>query len=141
MQVDRRIAKGQVVPLLFQQAAVAANQTDEQLPVVEVGTSPSLVLGHIVPFAGSIIGISAILDSAGSAGALAVGATIGGTEHADTLLSFTTEANLSRVVPRSKAKFAAGAEIGAEITTDASWNGTASDLAVIVWVLIELEGI
>ena len=36
---------------------------------------------------------------------------------------------------------AAGDEIGAEITTGGTWDGTSSDLCVVVWVLLNLEGI
>ena len=90
MKILRNIAKGQVVPLLFQQAAVAASQTNAQLPVVEVGSSPSLVTGLVMPFAGDIIAITADLNAAGSAGSLEVGATVGGTEDTDTTITITT---------------------------------------------------
>ena len=141
MQVVRNIAKGQIVPLLFQQAAVAANQTDAQLPVVEVGSSPSLVIGIPAPWPGEVVGISYSLDSAGSAGTLSVGVSIGGTEDADTTVAVGTTTVGSLVVPRGKVVFDAEDLIGVEITSDASWNGTTSDLSVWVWVLLHVEGI
>lgn len=140
MQIKRIIAKGQVVPLLFQEAAVADAQTNAQLVVVDVGTSPSLVDGYVMPFAGSVIAISAALDSAASAGSLTIGATIGGTEDAASTITITTETEKYLAIQRGEIPFDAGAVLGAEITT-ASWNGTTSDLAVHVWVLLKLEGI
>jgi hypothetical protein len=142
MQLAKYIAKGQLIPLTFTQDAVAANQTDVQLSVNEnAATSIHLAEGYAMPWAGSIVGISALLDTAATAGSLTVGATVNGTEGADPALSITTEAKLTDTAARDAQKFVAGDEIGAEITTDGSWDGTASDLVVVVWVLLELEGI
>ena len=138
MQIERITSRGQLVPLIFMQDALAASQTDVQLPIVE---ETSLVVGVTMPFGGQIVAITADLSSAGSAGSLTVGATIAGTELATPALSITTETAKSTFVARDTAKFAAGAVLGAEITTDASWNGTTADLAVTVWVILEIEGI
>lgn len=141
MQIERNIAKGQVIPLQFMQASVAANQTNAQLVLVDVATSPSLVDGMVLPFDGAVVGLSFFLDSAGSAGSLTIGASIDGTEVAATTQTVTTAASGYAAFKRDVAKFEAGAELGVEITTDGSWNGTSSDLAVILFVLIELEGV
>ena len=142
MQIDRKISKGQLVPLQFTQDAVAADQTDVQLSIMEnAATGIHLVDGIPMPFAGEIVAVTAALDSAGSAGSLAVGASIGGTENANTTLTFSTETELELLVPRGLVPFVAGDLIGVEITTDSSWNGTSSDLGVWVWVLLALEGI
>lgn len=141
MEIERFIAKGQVVPLLFQQAAVAASQTDEDLPVVEVGLSPSLVLGHAMPFAGSIVGISASLDTASSAGALTVGASIGGTEDASSTMSIATETEKYLAIPRGNIPFVPGDVLGVQISTDGSWTPETADLTVHLWALVELEDV
>jgi hypothetical protein len=142
MQVERYIAKGQIVSLLFAQDAVAASQTDAQLSIMETAaTGIHLVDGYTMPWDGEVVAITADVDSAATAGSLTAGATIGGTEDADTTITLTTAAAGRLVVPRGKATFVAGDIIGAEITTDGSWNGTASDLAVQVWVLLHVEGI
>jgi hypothetical protein len=39
------------------------------------------------------------------------------------------------------ATFTAGQIVGAEITTDGSWDATTSDLVVTVWCLVELTGV
>lgn len=142
MQIQRYIAKGQIVSLVFAQDAVAASQTDAQLSIMETAaTGIQLVDGYTMPWAGEIVAVTADVDTAAGAGSLTVGATVGGTEDADTTITITTAVNGRLVVPRGKATFVAGDIIGAEITTDGSWDGTASDLAVQIWVLLHVEGI
>lgn len=142
MQIEKITSKGQLVPILFMQDNVAASQSNVQLTVSEVASAAgNAVDGVTMPFAGEIIAISADLSAAGSAGSLTVGATVAGTEGSDPTLSITTETSKSDTCPRGTAQFAAGAVIGAEITTDGSWNGTTADLVVTVWVLLNLDGI
>lgn len=142
MQIDRYIAKGQLVPLTFYQDAVAASQTNAQLSVNEnAATGISLVQGYTMPFDGEVMAIAADLDTAGAAGVFTVGASIDGTEDADTTITMGTATGVSLAVARGLAGFVAGDVIGVEITTDGSWDGTASDLLVTVYVLLELEGI
>lgn len=142
MQITRHIAKGQLVPLTFTQDAVAASQTDAQLSVMEnAATAIHLVDGYTMPFAGSVVAVVGDLDTAGSAGVFTIGATIDGTENAETTITMGTATGVSLAVPRDSAKFPAGAVIGAEITTDGSWDGITSDLLVTLYVLLELENI
>ena len=138
MQIERITSSGQLVPLLFTQGAVAASQTDVQLGVAD-GVAD--VVGYTMPFAGEIVAISADLDTAATAGSLTVGPTIGGTEQATLTKTLTTGTATRGFVARDTLKFAAGSVIGAEITSDASWNAITADLAVIVWVLLNVEGI
>jgi len=142
MNIVNTISKGQLVRLQFMQDNLAASQTDVQLLVAEVASAANLAVDEIcMPWAGDIVGISYDLSAAGTAGTLTVGATINGTEDADTTQTITTAARGGVAVPRGKAHFTAGQYIGAEITTDGSWNGTSSDLVVTVWCLVELGGI
>ena len=139
-QITLDTSKGQLVPYVFGQDALAASQTDVQLPTVMAEAS-QVNAGYTMPFRGEIVAVAAQLSAAGSAGSLTVGATIGGTEDADTTMTITTETNKALVVPRGKAAFAAGAELGCEITTNGAWNGTTADLVAVVYVLHYLEGI
>lgn len=139
-QIERVIAKGQLVPLAFGQDAVAASQTDVQLPVA-VGEASQAVTGYTMPFEGEIVAVTADLSAAATAGSLTVGATVGGTEKADPTLSITTETTKSDKALRGAATFAAGDVIGAEITTAAGWDAITADLSVVVWVLLHIEGI
>lgn len=139
-QITLDTSKGQLVPYVFGQDALAASQSNVQLPVV-AGEASQVNAGYTMPFAGEIVAVAAQLSAAGSAGSLTIGATVGGTEDADTTLTVTTATNPYQTVKRGAATFAAGAELGCEITTDASWNGTSADLVAVVYVLHYLEGI
>lgn len=141
-QIERIISRGQLVPLTFMQDAVAASQTNVQLPIAEVTAGAGNAIdGYVMPFAGEIVAVSAILSAAATAGTLTVGATIAGTEAADPTLSITTATTASDTCPRGTAQFAAGATIGAEITSGGTWDGTTADLGVTVWVLLYVDGI
>lgn len=142
MQIDRTIAKGQLVPLTFMQDAVAASQTDVQLPIAEVTSAAgNAIVGYIAPFAGEIVAVTWNLTAAGTTGTFTIGPTIGGTEQANLTQTVGTAASGRGSVLRGTYPFAAGAEIGAEITTGGTWDGTTSDLCVVVWALLYIEGI
>lgn len=142
MQITREIAKGQLVIVQFMQDAVAASQTDVQIPIAEVNAGAgNAIAGYISPFAGEIIGISWLLSAAGTAGVFTIGPTVGGTEKTALTQTVGTAASGRALVARGTIPIVAGNEIGAEITTDGSWDGTSADLAVWVHVLQYLEGI
>lgn len=138
--IEKGISRGQLIPLVFGQDAVAASQTDVQLPV-PMGEATQVVDGYPMAFAGEIVGVSAGLSAAATAGTLTVGATVGGTEDADTTLTITTATNAYKRVNRGKATFVAGDRIGCEITSSGTWDATTSDLVAVVWVLVYLAGI
>jgi len=141
-QIERVIAKGQLVPLVFMQDAVAASQSDVQLLVAEVASAANnAVDGYVMPFEGEIVAVTARLSAAATAGSLTVGPTVGGTEKTDPTLSITTAQSARDTANRGAAVFSAGDLIGAEITTDGTWDATTADLVVVVWVLLHLEGI
>ena len=140
MQINNVLSRYQLVPLVFAEDAVAASQTDAQLKVMDTGTA-QLNDGYTMPFAGEIIGISYTLDTAATVGSLTLGPTIGGVECADPTLTVTTGTGSSDTCRRATNAFAKNAKIGAEMTSSANWNGTTSDLVVIVWVLLKVAGI
>jgi hypothetical protein len=143
-QIDRVTAKGQLVPLVFMQADVAASQTDVQLSVAAVDNAADdqlAVVGYTMPFEGEIVAITADLSAAATAGTLTVGPTVGGTEKVDPTLSITTQTTRRDAARRGTAVFNAGDIIGAEITTGGTWDGITADLLVTVWVILHLEGI
>ncbi len=142
MRIEGTLSKYQLVPLVFMQDNLAASQSDVQLVVAEVASAAGLANeGYVMPFAGEIIAVSAQVSAAGSAGSLTVGPTVAGTEKADPTLSITTETAKSDKCRRGTNLFVKDSVIGAEITTSADWNGTTSDLVVIVWVILEVSGI
>jgi hypothetical protein len=149
-QIEGIISKGQLVPLKFTQAGVAASQSNVQLEITNVvfsaGTSDATLDypsndEYVMPFDGEIVAISAELTAAATAGSLTVGPTKDGTEESDPTLSITTATEAYDTCLRGTATFVAGDRIGCEITTDASWDGTSADLTVLVWVLVNIEGV
>lgn len=138
MQIDRKISKGQLVGIPFVQDAVAASQTDVQLTVQDSGVA---VDGLSMPFNGEVVGLSYDLSAAGSAGSLGIGATLDGTENTGTTQAVSTAAAGYKAFPRGTMRFVAGQKLGVEITTSGTWDGTTSDLVVMLWVMMELEGI
>lgn len=131
-----------LVALSFCQDNVAASQSNVQLNVGEVASAATLAVdGITMPWAGTIVGISYNLSAAATAGAMTIGPTVNGTEAADPTLAVTTAASGSDTALRAVATFAAGDRIGAEITTDGSWDGTSSDLVVTVWALVEITAV
>lgn len=139
-QITLDTSKGQLVGYVFGQDALAAGQTDVQLPTA-IAEGSQANAGYTMPFGGDIVAVAAQLSAAGSANNITVGATVNGTENTATTISITTEVNKSLAVGRGRAPIAAGAELGCELTTHASWNGTAADLVVVVYVLHYMEGI
>lgn len=133
-------SKGQLVAYVFGQDAVAASQTNVQLPAVGPEEGGTLD-GYTIPFPFEVVGIAATLTAAGSAGTFAVGATFGGTEDADTTLTFTAGTDNYLRVKRGKAYAAAGTRLGCELTTDGSWNGTTADTLITIYCLLYLDGI
>jgi hypothetical protein len=141
MQINNTLSKWQLVPLLFAQDAVAASQTAAALATTDANNSVALNVYYTMPFAGEIIGASANLDTAGTAGTLTVNPNLAGTAVTDPAISITTLAYGSDTCKRGTNAFAANARIGCKITTSATWDGTSSDLQVIVWVLLNVSGI
>jgi len=134
MQKEAIAAKHNVVNVgPFFDTDVAASQTNAQL--LRGGSAAGDE--WVAPCAGRIVYLTAHLSAAATAGSLTAGASIGGTEDADTTITITTAATGYKQVARDLAKFAAGDSIGVEITTDGDWNGTTADLDVDIGVLLE----
>lgn len=137
-RIERIIAKGQLVPIVFGTNDIAISQTDVQLPLFTGNAA-----GTVMPFAGEIVAVSYMLSANKTAGILTIGPTIAGTEKtALTITAANAASRATKLVHRGTAPFAAGAELGAEVTTDANFLPTGSaDLTVTVWVLLSIEGI
>lgn len=142
-QITRDTSKGQLVPLVFGQTDLAVSQTDVQL-VTAIGETGQANDGYVMPWDFEIVGISYQLTAAATAGAGGVGATINGTEDADTTLAFVADSTTvkgSLRVPRGNARGVAGDVVGVELTTNGSFAPITTDLSVVVWVIAYLEAI
>jgi hypothetical protein len=141
MQINNALGKYQLIGLNFSQASLAAAQSAVALYNQEVDATVLDVIGYTMPFAGEVIGVSANLSAAGTAGSVTIVPTIATTVTTDPSASITTLVVANDTCKRGTNPFAAGAVIGAKVTTSADWNGTTADLQVIVWVLLNISGI
>jgi hypothetical protein len=134
MVIQRHTSKGQLIPLNFGQTDLAVSQTDVQL-VTAIGESGQANDGYVMPFPGVVVGISYQLTAAATAGTGGVGATINGTEDADSTLAFVVDSSTVKGykrVSRGSASFVAGDVIGAELTTSGTFAPITTDLSVTV---------
>ena len=146
MNITRDISKGQLAILTFMQGDVAASQTDVQITLAEtIGASAAhstlAVEDYVAPFDFEVVAIAGTVSAASTAGSLTVGATINGTEDADSTTTVTTATEFRTKIQRGAMRGVAGDNIGVEITTTAAWTPATADLAVQVYVLFALEGI
>jgi hypothetical protein len=141
MQLEGIIAKGQLVPLTFTQDNVAASQSAVDMNILEVASAAALALTtYRVPFPFDVVGITATLSAAATAGTLTVEPEIGGTATGLTL-ALTTAASGQSIQNRNADPSPAGGLVSVRLTTDGSWDGTSSDLVVQVWLLAYLAGV
>jgi hypothetical protein len=142
-QITRDTSKGQLVALGFGQTDLAASQTDVQVTSY-LGEAAQTNDGYTLPWDFDIVGISYQLTAAVTAGAGGIGATINGTEDADTTLAFladsTTVKGYKRVA-RGACPGVAGDVVGLELTTNGTFAPITTDLNAIVWVIAYLEAI
>lgn len=132
----------------FGQSQAAANQAAVALKRnVNAATSGSLnITGVVMPFAGSIIGVTVNTSANKTAGVATVAPTINGTALASgTGLSAVALANAAAKASKmidaqvSGARFNAGDLVGVKLTTDGSYLPTTLDWEVIIYV--EFEGV
>jgi hypothetical protein len=141
-QFEQIAARGQVLPFVFVQDALAASQTDVQINIQEVSGGMALAVSELsMPWAGRVVGISVNTSAAATAGSLTVGATIDGTEQTASTQTLTTATAASAVFAQTAVPFAAGQKLGVEITTSGTWDAVTADLAVVVYVLLDCQGV
>lgn len=140
--IQRNIAKGQLVPFLFTQDAVADSQAAVAMNIAEVAAGAALtVTEHVIPWEFELVGISVVSNLARLTGTLTVDATINGTVTGlQAALDATNTTRHHRSQVRGSDAGAAGDRIGVKLTT-ASWTDVASDIAVVVYAILSLEGI
>ena len=118
----------------FYDTDVAASQTDAQLKVAGSASGEGIVM----PRAGYVIGLTASLSAAATAGSLTIGVSIDGTESTTTTQTVTTGQEVRALFDTGRnIRFSAGQQIVVEITTGATGDGTTADLDAQVWVVLE----
>lgn len=146
-QITRETAKGQLVPLVFHQDAVAASQSAVALKTVEGNDGTNNVsLGtdeYVVPFDFDVVAISVESDTAAAGDDLTVDATVNGTVTGlqAVLDSASSDTSAYGTQRRGSDVGNAGDRVGAKLTTSASWSATTADITVVVWVIVNVGGI
>lgn len=138
--IQRITSKGQLVPIVFGQDTVAASQSAAALQVA-ICEASQINTGYTMPFNYEVVAVSFQLSAAGTAGVFTIDPTVGGTAKTAGRLTVGTAASGYQRTSREKIRGVAGDVLGVKITTDGSWDGTSSDLSVVVWVLLHLDGI
>lgn len=142
-QMERIIAKGQLVPLLFSQDAVADAQSAVAMNILETTATTSTlpVTEYVMPWDFEIVGVGIVSSEARTAGTLTVDATIDGTVTGlQAALDATNTTRDYGTQPRGTDAGVAGSRIGVKLTT-ASWTPVTADIAVVVYALVHLDGI
>lgn len=142
-QIERIISKGQLVPFLFAQDAVADSQSAVAMNIMETTATTSTlpVTEYVIPWDFEIVGIAIVSSEARTAGTLTVDATIDGTVTGlQAALDATNTTRDTGTQVRGADVGVAGSRIGVKLTT-ASWTPTTADVAVVVYALVHLEGI
>jgi hypothetical protein len=133
----------QLAVFTYGQDAVAADQTDVNLPRA-IGEASQAVSTFVAPFAGCIVAMGATFSATGTAGTITIGVTKNGTEVAATTQTLTAAVTMSEgyaAFGRTVLTFAAGDNIGVQITTNSDWDATTADLSVDVYALFEVTGV
>lgn len=142
-QMERVIAKGQLVPFMFVQDAVADSQSAAAMNIIESSAASSAiaVTEYVIPWDFEVVGIGIVSDSARTAGTCTVDATINGTVTGlQAILDATNTTRDTGVQARGLDAGVAGDRIGVKLTT-ASWTPVTADIVVVVYALVHLEGI
>lgn len=142
-QIERVIAKGQLVPFLFAQDAIADAQSAVAMNIMETTATTSTlpVTEYVIPWDFEIVGISVVSSEARTAGTATVDATIDGTVTGlQAALDATNTTRDTGTQARGLDVGTAGQRIGVKLTT-ASWTPTTADIAVVVYAIVHLEGI
>ncbi len=136
-QMERIIAKGQLVPVTFALEGVTAAQSDAPVPVA------GSVAESVMPWDYEIVATTVAMSKARTAGTLGVAVLINGSATALAGEIGATSSQRSRVTSqRGRIVGVAGDRISVEMTTDSGFLPvTDNDLTVTVWALVHLDGI
>lgn len=142
-QIERIISKGQLVPLMFTQDQVADAQAAVAMNILETSAATSTlnVTEYVMPFDFEIVAITIVANTPRTAGTLTVDATIDGTVTGHQAALNATDTTRARATQgRDADSGVAGSRVGVKLTTS-SWTPVAANIAVMVWVLVHLDGI
>jgi len=139
--VERIISKGQLVPLIFSQDAVAANQSAVAMKIIEVASAANNgVLEVCMPWAFDIVGVSLSVDSAVTTGSALADATIDGTATGlQATVDTTNTLRHTKTQKRDADRGAAGSYVGCKLTSSSDFAPVTADAVAVVWVLAYVD--
>lgn len=142
-QIERVIAKGQLLSFLFAQDAIADSQSAVAMNIMETTATTSTlpITEYVIPWDFELVGVAVMSSEARTAGTATVDATIDGTVTGlQAILDGTNTTRDTGTQFRGLDVGTAGQRIGVKLTT-ASWTPTTADIAVVVYAIVHLEGI
>lgn len=86
---------------------------------------------------GFVVGLTGKLSAAAGSGSLTIGVTVAGTEDTDNRVTITTQQDVVASFAEGDIPFSQGDDLGIEVNTDASWDGTTADLDIFLHVLVK----
>lgn len=145
-QIERIIAKGQLVKYRFAQHNVADAQSAVAMNIIEGEAAADAVVllsvtEYVIPWDFEVVGIAVVSNDARTAGTLTVDATINGTVTGlQAALDATNTTRDTGTQVRGSDVGVAGGRIGVKLTTS-SWTPVAADIVVDVYAIVSVEGI
>lgn len=136
-QMERIIAKGQLVPLVFYQNSASSSQTD-----VALGIIGSAATAYTLPWEFEVVGATVESGATVSDGSGSLAVLIDG--NAGLTLTLDKVNNTDRdsaVAERGRYVGARGSAVSVEITTDSDFDNSSGEIVVTVFVLVHLEGV
>lgn len=124
---------GRVVALPFYEDDVAQNQTTATMSAA--GGTGTTQIEYVMPWAGSVIGISVRSNEARTAQTATLDATIDGTATGlQAVLDGTNTQSHSATQADTLDTFTVNQRIGIKLTTHATWTPETADFQAVVWV-------
>lgn len=135
MQVERIATAYHLVPLVFQASNVPDSTGNAK--AVEPASNE-----YLMPWRGSIVGLSVRHNADLTGGAITWRPTIGGTANTTlTVLTDDTHQGAYGAVEADRIPFAAGALLGVDWTKSGTVAPTTTDVTITLWVLVENAGL
>ena len=139
--VERIISKGQLVPIIFSQDAMAASQSAVALKILEVASAANNGVAEVcMPWDFDIVGVSLSVDSAVTTGSALADPTIDGTATGlQAQVDTTNTLRDTATQPRATDHGAAGSYVGCKLTTSSDFAPATADGVAVVWVLAYVD--
>jgi len=121
-----------IIPFVFEQANMAASQTD-----TDTAVAGGLTATYVMPFDGSIVGYGIQMSAAVSAGSLEFDIEVDGATTATIETDAASTTEFYGTYAYGDEPFSAGSSIGVTYTSDGSLSPETADANIVVYVMFE----